>query len=218
MEREHFDITGYSFEEFVAFVFQHEVKTDARPLDSWHLHIEVDFDPLKVSEYYLRLFREPEFLREAYTVPQLEEGFWAIQSCAVEWSVQRLLENLDLPFSVKEACVRSMFDLFAKLFAFEPLDSAVVMWWDSLCFDLGHSNRGGENSGEGLLLSDVMFDTLSRILLLPFRHCQRAALHGLGHLHHPETPKLIEDFIANHPALSEEEKNYALAAAKFEVL
>src|ERR1017187_6025465 len=211
-KRTHFDITGYSFEEFVTFVFQRDVKIVPPPEDSWYLHIECEFDPLKIGEYYLRLFREPEFLRDAYTVPQLEEGFWAIQSCAVEWSVTRLLGNDVLPFSTKEACVRSMFDLFERLFVFEPLDSAVDMWWDSLrptwvgegaedfhsrfMHSLTESgDKSEEWSGivsqvseiherdkkEELLLQDVKFGTLSRILSLPYEHCHHAALHGLGH-------------------------------------
>jgi hypothetical protein len=261
-EREHFDITGYSFEQFVAFLFQHDVtlamlREDASGKDSWYSQIEVEFDPIQLSEHYLRLFRAPEFLRDRYTMPQMEEGFWAIQSCAVDCSVECLLRSDELPFLAKERCVRSMYDLFARLFAYEPLESAVQMWWDSLCFGWTSGTRmgksGRENSDdrrffelmtksnsrteeewahirrfsdedrkkhepEDMQLQQVIFETLSQILALPFEHCQYAALHGLGHLHHPGTPKLVDEFLANHPELSEEEKNYALTAAKFDIL
>jgi hypothetical protein len=67
-------------------------------------------------------------------------------------------------------------------------------------------------------MQDVMFETLSAILRLEAQHCQAAALHGLGHLHHPDTQALVDKYIAGHPSLTKEQKEYALAAAKFEVM
>ena len=66
-------------------------------------------------------------------------------------------------------------------------------------------------------MQDVIFQTLTAILALDSDICQKAALHGLGHLHHPETENLITSYIAQHPDLSKEQHEYALAAAKFEV-
>jgi hypothetical protein len=44
-------------------------------------------------------------------------------------------------------------------------------------------------------LLDCMFETLSRILLLDDPRTQRFALHGLGHLHHPQVKTLVQRFI-----------------------
>jgi hypothetical protein len=66
-------------------------------------------------------------------------------------------------------------------------------------------------------MQDVIFQTLTAILAIDSDICQRAALHGLGHLHHPETGNLIQRYIAEHPALTKEQIEYTLAAAKFEV-
>jgi hypothetical protein len=40
----------------------------------------------------------------------------------------------------------------------------------------------------------------------------------LGYLHHSETGELIDRYIDEHPSLTTEQKTYALAAARFQVL
>jgi hypothetical protein len=67
-------------------------------------------------------------------------------------------------------------------------------------------------------MQDVMFLTLSDILALDSTICRGAALHGLGHLHHPDTDQLVQRYLRQNPALSSEARDYALAAARFEVL
>jgi hypothetical protein len=111
-----------------------------------------------------------------------------------------------------------MFYLFRDLFAKGPLDTSVGMWWDSLCYDWHCGNRKRERGGEDSELQDVFFETLSRVLAIDSLACQRAALHGLGHLHHPQTNELIEGFIGEHPDLTQSQLDYARAAARFKVL
>jgi hypothetical protein len=125
------------------------------------------------------------------------------------------LEELD--FITREACVRTMYHLFERLFAIEHLDSSAHMWWDALCYDWHCGNRDRANGGDDRYMQDVMFETLAKILQLNSIECQKDALHGLGHLHHPGTKELIDQYVANHPNLSSEIRNYALAAAEFEV-
>jgi hypothetical protein len=108
--------------------------------------------------------------------------------------------------------------LFERLFVDEPLDTSVHMWWDSLCYAWHCGNRNRENGGEDLELQDIFFHTLIKVLALDSWICQGAALHGLGHLHHPETPEMVDKFIGEHPTLAEEQIAYAHAAAKFKVL
>jgi hypothetical protein len=111
-----------------------------------------------------------------------------------------------------------MAELFERLFADEPLDTSVHMWWDSLCYawHCGNSNR--ERGGEDLELQNIFFQTLARVLAIDSWICQGAALHGLGHLHHPDTAKLISRYIEEHPSLTEEQITHARAAARFNVL
>ncbi len=214
-EPEQIDIRDYSFDRFVTFIFDRDASGDSST--DWYWQVNVIFDPQSVCNYYAELFTHPDFLRNVYSKPQLDQGFWALQS-GTDFSVMRIIWDERLPFAHREQLVRTMFDLFRQLFASEPLDTAVYMWWDSLCYDWHCGNRKRENGGEDLSMQDVMFETLSRVLSLDSEHCRSAALHGLGHLRHPLTRDLIVQFLASNPTLNEEIKTYALAAAEFKVL
>lgn len=211
------DLGGYSFDEFVSFLFDRTIPAEAEKADPWYWHVELKFDAEKICGYYVRLFQQPEFLLTRFTKPQLEEGFWAIQGPNLDCSVCRLILESNLLFPLREDCIRSMFDLFEQLFAKEPLDTSVQMWWDSLCYDWHCGIRRRERGGEDVELQDVFFQTLARILAIDSEACQKAALHGLGHLHHPQTREVIDKFIAEHPSLTPEQREYALAAARFDV-
>jgi len=212
---EQIDATKYSFEAFVELHFNHEFVQDVDR--EWYWNSDVTFVPQQFCSYYIRLFREPEILFASFSKLQLEEGFWGMISGA-DCSLPKLLFEPDIPFSRREECVRAMFDLFKRFFAIEPLDSLCHMWWDGICYDWECGNRVRDRGGEDLRMQDVMFETLSAILGLDARHCQAAALHGLGHLHHPQTERLVQQYILDHPSLGAEQKQYALAAAKFDVL
>jgi hypothetical protein len=53
---------------------------------------------------------------------------------------------------------------------------------------------------------------------VPSESCQTAALHGLGHLHHPDTNELVQSYLARNPSITPDLREYALAAAQFRVL
>jgi hypothetical protein len=216
------DLTNVPFDEFVAFLFDHDIDHDMPPesekYDPWYFQVEVEFDANNIGAYYVRMFGQPEFLLTRFTKAQLEAGFWAIQGPNLNCSVSRIIEDSDLPLSIREECIRSMADLFKRLFATEPFDTSVQMWWDSLCYDWHCGNRKRERGGEDLELQNVFFETLAKVLAIDSWICQGAALHGLGHLHHPQTKELIERFVDEHPILTQEQKAYALAAAKFAVM
>ena len=63
-------------------------------------------------------------------------------------------------------------------------------------------------------MQDAIFEALVQILRLDSLTCQRAALHGLGHLRHRETEKAVQDFLDRNPNLSEDDRTYAHACAK----
>jgi hypothetical protein len=212
------DLTSFSFDDFVSFLFDHNVPPESEKYDPWYFHVEVEFDSKKISAYYMQLFRQPEFLLSRFTKPQLEEGFWAIQGPNLDCSVSRIIDDSDQPLSIREGCIGSMVDLFERLFAKEPLDNSVQMWWDSLFYAWHCGNRNRENGGEDLELQDIFFKALPKVLAIDSWICQGAALHGLGHLHHPNSADLTERYIREHPSLTQEQKAYALAAARFEVL
>jgi hypothetical protein len=216
-QRVEYNLTASSFEEFISFLFDKPVPPP-KSKDHWYWNADVLFLPNTIAAYYVRLFTEPAFLLLQFDKGQLEQGFWAIQSYNLECSVARVIWDLTLPFSMRENCVRSMLHLFKRLFAIEPLDTSAYMWWDSLCYDWHCGNRSRNLGGEDKAMQDVMFQTLSQVLDLPSEHCQGAALHGLSHLHHPDTEELIAQFLKRNPKLEERKRSYALAASRFQVL
>lgn len=220
MDQDRVDITHYSFDQFVEFLFSREVTNpdlDRDKPEPWYWHTEVIFDPATISDFYIKLFREPEFLPQRFSNVQLDEAFWSIQVANLDCSVHRIIFDTDLPLAARTPCIDSMFPLFTKLFATNPLDTAVFMWWDSLCYGWHCGNRSRDRGGEDIQLQDAFYATLSQILFIESEICQKAALHGLGHLHHPDTSILVDRYLQEHPALSEELRYYAIAAAQFKI-
>jgi hypothetical protein len=216
------DIREASFEDFVTFLFDHEVVPVPEDINvgpvPWYWQVEVDCEPRRVASYYIRLFTTPGFLLSRFSADQLEQGFWAIQSCNLDCSVSTVIWDRTIPFEIRESCILSMFDLFAQLFAIEPLETSSNMWWDSLAFDWDCGNRARANGGEDQLLQDVMFTTLARILELPSVPCQVAALHGLGHLRHPGTEQLVQAYLSRSDSIAADLRDYAVKAAQFDVM
>lgn len=217
-----FDIRGISFEEFVDFLFEHEIPPDidrnGRRSQPWYDAANIEFDAEELVSHYTTLFTEPAFLLKRFSKEKLEQGFWAVMGGPFDCSVEKVIWNSEVPFEQRGNCVRAMHFLYEKLFASDPLYTSSNMWWDSLAYDWHCGNRNRSNGGEDRLMHDVMFETLERILGLSSPQCQAAALHGLGHLHHPKTVETIDAYLKRNPRLDSEMTNYARAASRFEVL
>lgn len=120
-------------------------------------------------------------------------------------------------------CIHAMYYVFADYLVqpeIKVIETGFFMWWDFICGDFwGSVNRHHETEGplfgwpEGVTydqlwddersIFETMFDTLVRILQVD--GVQNCALHGLGHLHHPQVPTVVQKFIDDHrPDTSEE--------------
>jgi hypothetical protein len=87
--------------------------------------------------------------------------------------------------------------------------TASYMWWDLILHGFWDSSRPviagtwrGDPSkldAESRILLDVLFETLTRILAIPNRASQLSALHGLGHLYHPQVHDAVQQFIDTNP-------------------
>jgi hypothetical protein len=197
-ERTEHDLTGVSFNEYVDFIFDKPVP-QAHETEKWYWNVDIVFSPDEIANHYIQLFTEPVFLLSRFLKPELEEGFWAIQSGNLGCDVSHIIWHQYLPFATRENCVRSMFHLFERLFAIEPMETAANMWWDSLCYGWHCGNRLRSNGGDDQRMQDVMLETLSQILHLQSLSCQVDALHGVGHLHHPDTEEIIRRYSIEIP-------------------
>jgi len=63
----------------------------------------------------------------------------------VEWSTANIIDHSNLPLSSRKDYIESMAVLFERLFANEPLDTSVHMWW-ILSVTHGTAGIGIENA------------------------------------------------------------------------
>jgi hypothetical protein len=220
-----YNLTNATLEYFQEFVFDHVPNHSLRG-DKWFHSSDVfiDYAAKKNAVLFAELFGHSTELLDRYSREQLERGIWAMMSSGFEGNVDDLIwgknfwrkeEGLDV--AEKERLIRSMYDLYAGLFSVDPLEGSSDMWWDRIAhyYPGIHSREDGETAPRIL---DAMFGTLVRILELKSEPCQLAALHGLGHLQHPDTERAITKHIRAHPELSDHHKDYAVLCINDEML
>ena len=220
-----YNLISAPFEDFVGFLFEHIPASGLwlqfrSPYNAdWDSIAAVETDPAELVGHYIRLFQNPEFLLDIYHPVELERGFWLIHGYHT-WSLGAAIHGKVVPLDQAETCIRTMYTLFAKLFAQNPLFTSSFMWWDSEFRDFGcpHEVPHRDNDeSEAQRLHQAMFETLTAILQLDSLDCKAAALHGLGHLQHSDTEKVIKAFLAAHPELVDWQ-GYALAAIEGDIL
>lgn len=226
------DLRGVSYEGFVSFWFDHPVvpvpEHGSGQPEPWYCEVkgEEKFDPIELAPFYIRLFSDPVPALVQFTDEQIDQGFWAILCWPIlDCAVPALIWTREIPFEVRATLVRSMFHLFEKFFSVKSQDASdhnswgsAYMWWDLLAHGPGCDMETSAERDEGLLMQDVLFETLQRVVRLPSRDVQWAALHGFGHLRHPGTPKFIEAWLHERRDVDDELAAYARAAARFEVV
>jgi len=214
------DLSSLSFEQFTEFFFSRTVVSDKEQYD----YFLIDLDGHKYSEstpssprimvnHLTRLFSEFGQIAKNHTLAQIDQGIWGM------WGANlRLYEFLfasSVPLESRLDCIRSMYHVYSDYVSQldrqpEPeIDSGTYMWWDLILhgfWDLSRPVIPGTFRGdaskldaESRLTLDVLFETLTRILAIPNRACQESALHGLGHLYHPNVHDAVERFIAAGP-------------------
>ena len=136
---------------------------------------------------------------------RLEQGVWfVVGSQLAQW-----LWDDDIPLDLRLKCVAAMPTMFREFFADRPLEAACWMWWDML--------RTFHDDPDACIV-EAMVRALAEVLLLPARHCQMSALHGLGHLRHESKEEIIRAFLGNCPDLDNEIGEYAQKAIAGTVL
>ncbi|PZM83985.1 MAG: hypothetical protein DKT66_04910 [Candidatus Melainabacteria bacterium] len=211
-----YDLRGCSYNEFLDFVFDHPVEKQP-----WYFgsKVQVVFDAVHNTDLLTELFSNARALLEKYSRDQLEHGFWALQSGRlIDGLLPNLMFDQSVPFEKRADCIRAMFFLYRDLFSVDDLHTSSNMWWDSISSSNQVGWRSPSTLEDNMKVQDVMFDTLTQILYLESEECQGAALHGLGHLRHPNTEKVIRDWIATQPDLPEDDLEYAEACIPGEIM
>jgi hypothetical protein len=205
------DLRGRDLEGVTDFIFGHPVPEDPNSKE-WYWDVDLTFDPREQVAHLTAIFRNAADLRSQYSPDQLEQGFWYLISGG-DGGLSDLLWNTAVPWEARAELIDATVALYRDLFTVDPLDSSSHMFRDGIAYDYFCGNRDPETNAEDRRVQDAMFDALLQILGLDSLPCQRAALHGLGHLRHRETEKAVEDFLARTPNLSEKDRAYARACS-----
>ena len=198
-------------------IFGHPVRQNPATDTGWWWDSDIVFDPAEHAANLAALFRDPSDLRSRFSSDQLEQGFWYLISGA-PGCLENLLWDPDIPWKVREELIESTVDLYLKLFAHDPLDTSAYMFWDSLGYGYGHGTRHPATDVEDRRIQETMFLTLQQILGIDSLPCQHAALHGLGHLRHPDTGTVVMKYLEHHPELSEEDRSYAISCITGDIM
>lgn len=205
------DVTGYSFDEFVRFLFDRPVPETPW----WHTDWMVCSsgvtggishtvgDGAKLLRHLIQLFETAGTLPETYSDAQIEQGLWFI---SVMDGLDPPLWDHNLPLALRRQCVLAMEHLFAQLFSQHPLETASLMWWYNFAkgYDLDEGQTADEDDAA---IQRAMFDTIRRVLYIDCARCRESALAGLGALKHPDTPGAIAEFLAANPELDDDLRN-----------
>jgi hypothetical protein len=220
----YYDLRGASLAEFTDWLFNHDVAAESTNPDSWYYanNIWVDFYEERNVDLFIELFNVSGTLPGKFPPEKLEQGLWAMQAPTLVGNVYHLIWDSDLAIEMKERLIGSLYDLYANLYQHTSLESSGSMWWDSLAFQFHVDFDMGEYRdsypAEKIRIQDMMFKTLKMILAIPSSACLGAALHGLGHLRHPATEQVIQDYLEKHPELADKDRKYAMACITGEIM
>ena len=209
----YFDLREATHSDFQSFIFEHEDREWVYDLDLW-----VDYEPEYIARLYSELFLNSGDLLKKYAVEQIDRGCWAMLSSGYDGNLEDLIWGDVLEPNSIRTLINSMYGLYANLFDQVSIQYSCDMWWDSLAYDFNPMNNAHERSKNHTAIQEAMHETLVRILRLDSKECQMAALHGLNHVYHPDTEKVINRYMSENTHLSEEDKKFALACSKGEMM
>jgi catechol 2,3-dioxygenase-like lactoylglutathione lyase family enzyme len=206
-------LSSKTFEEYVRFLFDRAVVDDKEHFD-WYLtdldgakYDEIDrSEPAVLVEYMTRLFSDFASIAAGYSHAQVDQGVWGIWGEALR--SYELVFDPAVSLSHRLACLRSMYGVYDNYVSTFPATtelSGFNMWWDLLLHGFWTAPREfvpgtyredfSKLDEDSRIMLYEMFETLKLMLSLPDRECQRAALHGLGHLHQTLVPHLVQQVI-----------------------
>jgi len=211
-DRPLFDLSQFSFDEFVSFFFDHDVATE----EFWHLDPDLASlsslgdegvaAPQIIVEHMTRLFIHFEQVASKFSLPQINGGIWAIFG-PNPFELHKYLWLSSTPLSARVACICSMYFVYSDFVAksqVQVMENCFSMWWDFVASGFWEYLHYSEQTPEGDVarldleqrtLLNSMLDTLVKILALPDDRTQGYALHGLGHLHHPGVRQVVQGFL-----------------------
>jgi hypothetical protein len=206
---EEFDLSSLTYPQFLVFFFDRPVVDDK---EKWEL-FRGSFDyfvastPATVVDHLHRMCCDLSALTKVYSHEQIDQGLWAVFGAGI--SCEQYLFDPSVDQKARIECIESMYLPFRDVVAKSRCgkrDSFYWMWWDMIL----HANALHYTpSSDARQMIEAIYETLLRILALNGPACQWSALHGLGHLPHPEVRPRVEEYLRLHRAeLTEEDTEW----------
>lgn len=220
-----YNLLDADFDAYCDFVFDHFVNL---PNDSkakrWDDYADVIFDPTQLLHFYIELFHNSLSLRKRYSVNQIVQGFGSkgIRGWR-DWTVGCVMAHPDTVVDDVVACIQSMSRLFEDLFRRTDFLSTGFMWWDIGYGSCGYDGVGRqkprEYSEEDIKrINRANFMVMLEVLNMDSLHCQKAAIHGLGHSKHYEKELVLLEYLDANPDLPASLREYTLEAIKGRIM
>ncbi len=215
------DLSTLSYTQWIEFFFERPVVDASRPVvDMTELETLLrsefeDFetsDPSCVVKYFAKMCSEFRSILESYSTDQIHQAFALLFYPPLYWP--KYLFDLDVDLKTQIHCIESMYVVFAESVPRVPDLPTLYeyeMWWDIILHDFwayyGEANPGGRPpliedytklTQDQQQLLDAIYRTLIKILSIDHRGCQFCALHGFGHLYHPEGSAVVQHYIDTH--------------------
>ena len=127
-----------------------------------------------------------------YTLEQVNQGVWAMWG--PEYELDRLFWDEGLPWPERERAIQAMAVPFRDFLLGHPaevMENCFFMWWDLIRAKPPFMGSAADVAR----VKGTYLETLREILALDDPRCKEAALHGLGHLYHPERAATVQAFI-----------------------
>jgi hypothetical protein len=205
------DLRDVDFDTWLRLIFDHHVP-ERRQTEEWYWqdHLEILVDPTRQLEFLARMCAESESLIQLFSPDQIDQGLWFIFGAGGEERFTRYLWESEIPWPVRQACILAFPKLWSGLFERASVGTMSYMLWDSLAFDYDSGPLNPHDDPEAQRVQDAMFRAMCEQLGSKVPETQFAALHGLGHLRHPSTPRELREY-ARRADVTEDNRSYAQA-------
>jgi hypothetical protein len=208
------DLQAISYEDWIEFIFDHHApysldEEEERP-KAWYWEDPPDptIDPVRQVHYLTRLCREASPLLRVYTPEQIDQGLWYIFSAGGADEFYEQIFNPVVPWKDRAACIATLPELWPGLFEREDVGTMSYMLWDSVAYGFDCGNLTPGDDPDHHRIQEAMLAALTFQLESEASITQYAALHGLGHLCHPDSAVRIAAFLETR-TMTPEIRTYA---------
>jgi hypothetical protein len=217
-----------TIESFVRDIFDHETPEEGRK--PWYYPHDVSFeiDERHQLDLLAELFGNARALLD-FSSGEVVQGLWCMMGGVHYESFTGLVWNPALPLDQRRAVIQSVYALYDQLLGAYPYESV-----DFRHPDDDRRFNGIDTMVPDLLLSEpwirdrsetdhasirtAFLELFARLLEHQAPVAQYAALHGLGHLEHPDRGATIDRYLTANPWMDPDQRDYALAARRGDVL